>query len=586
MKMRRDRRKLFPTLTPPEEAVRKAKSILPRGLEAVTLNLYDAALHVLAEDVEARVSYPPEPRATADGYAVRHECVANASEDKPARLPVIERVRVGETPSKSIEGCEAVEVDTGAPIPPGADAVVPVEYTRERAGVVEVYRSVGFGENIAWPGSDIVEGEVVARRGQLLTPALIGALASAGVDNVLVYRKPVVCVAATGVELVPPGERLTPGHVYESNTYMLNALLVEDGFPRRIAGILPDEEEAVRRTLRECLRDADAMLFTGGTSAGPYDVVYRVLEEEGEVVAHGLKLKPGKPTIISIVDGKLAVGLPGNPVSALNVYRVVVRPLLWHLAGGEPPSPESRVEAVLALPAPGVKGRRLYQPVYLLEGAGGAPLAVPIEFESYMIVTYSKSDGYTIIPEDVHEAMPEGTKVDVTLHTPHWRASCYCIGEEYRGGYCSACKQVGGGTALAAKTLGKVQKGIHVLSPSHPAYRDPPSEYRVERVTRRLALILQHEPPRVVALPPPSTSIRFHLQALLAEKGYAPLLAIPAKNSKMAALLAARGYVDAALILEEDAKTYGLEPTRIMVEELVVAQRVSTGGGSSSPNGS
>ena len=567
-------RKLFHVLRDPDEVIREARERLPRGLRKSRVSLYEAVYHILAEDVEARDTYPPEPRATADGYAVNHECVRSASEERPVRLPVVERVRVGEVPSSAIEGCVAVEVDTGAVVPKGADAVVPVEYTREEAGVVEVYRSVGFGDNIAWPGSDVVEGEVVARRGSLLTPQLIGALAASGIEHVVVYEKPRVCVAATGSELVPPGERLSPGKIHESNTYTLRSLLALDGFPATIAGILPDDVEAIRSKLRECLRDHDVMIFTGGTSAGPYDIVYRVLEEEGELIAHGLKLKPGKPTAVAIVDGKLVLGLPGNPVSALNSYRVVARPLLWHLAGGEPPAPGGVIRARLALPAAGVRGRRLYQPVYLVEGRGDI-YAVPIEFESYMIVTYSRSDGYIIIPEDVHEALPEGTEVEVHVENVGWRTPAYCIGEELRGYH---CKPVWGGTSLASKLLSeRIPGAVYILSEKHPAFREPGEGFTVERVKRRLAVAVRGEP-KIVALPPPSTSLRF----LLLERIGGYRYAVPAKSSLMAAYLYSRGYVDAAVMLLEDAERMGIEPGEVIEEELIVA-RVSPGGGSSQP---
>ncbi len=567
-------RKLFHVLRDPDEVVKEVKERLPKGLRKTRVSLYDAVFHVLAEDVEARDTYPPEPRATADGYAVNHECVRGASEDRPVRLPVVERVRVGEVPSSPIEGCVAVEVDTGAVIPRGADAVVPVEYTREEAGVVEVYRSIGFGENVAWPGSDVVEGEVVARRGSILTPQLIGALASAGVESVTVYEKPRVCIAATGSELVPPGERLSPGKIHESNTYTLRSLLAMEGFPATVAGILPDDPEAIRSTLRRCLRDHDVMMFTGGTSAGPYDIVYRVLDEEGELIAHGLKLKPGKPTAVAIVDGKLTLGLPGNPVSALNSYRVVARPLLWHLAGGEPPVHGGSVKARLALPAAGVRGRRLYQPVYLLEGRG-VIYAVPIEFESYMIVTYSRSDGYVVIPEDVHEALPEGTEVEVHVENAGWRSGAPCIGEEVRG---YSCKPVWGGTALASKLLSeRIPGATYILSKRHPAYREPGEGFSVETVKRKLAVAVRGEP-RIIALPPPSTSMRY----VLLERVHGYRNAVPAKNSLMSAYLYSRGYVDAAVMLLEDAERMGIEPAEIIEEELVVA-RVSPGGGSSQP---
>ncbi len=571
----RDRRKLFPRLTPPEEAIRVVKDRLPRGLRRAVKSIDAAVWHVTASDIAARVSYPREPRAIADGYAVRYECVAGAHEANPVRLPVIERVRVGEVPTRSIEGCEAVEVDTGATIPPGANAVVPVEYTREVAGIVEVYRSVGFGENIAWPGSDIVEGEIVVEKGYLLTPQLVGALAASGLDVVDVYEKPRVCIVPTGVELTPPGEELKPGHVYEVDSYVLDALLRLDGFPSTRHPIVPDDESIVGRVLASCLDSHDVVLFTGGTSAGPMDVVYRVIESEGELLVHGLKLKPGKPTALGIVKGRLVVGLPGNPVSALNVYNVVVRELLWHLAGGRPPRGPSTLKARLVSPVPVVKGRRLYQPVKLACCVSGV-CAVPIPFESYMIVTYSRSDGYIVVPGEMHEMMPEGEEVVVEVFEGTSAEKPLCIGEEIVG--VSECKQAIGGTALAVKALGYRINSIAVLSPNHPSFQSIRDKLEgCSTITRRLALIGPEEP-NIVALPSPSTSLRHLLLQHIA--GYKN--AIPTRSSLMTGLLLKHGYAEAGIMLEEHAKRFGLEPRSIIEEELYVC-RVRPGGGSSQP---
>jgi len=572
----RDRRRLFPSLTPPEEAVKIVKERLPRGLRRVARSLENVVWHVAASRVEARVSYPAEPRATADGYAVRYECVAGAHEANPVRLPIVERVRVGEVPTRSLEGCEAVEVDTGATIPRGANAVVPIEYTREVAGVVEVYRSVGFGENIAWPGSDIVEGETVVEPGTLLTPQLVGALAAAGVDIVEVFDKPRVCIIPTGVELIPPGEELKPGHVYEVNSYVLYSLLRREGFPATRHDIVPDDEDAARKALRSCLESHDAVLFTGGTSAGPMDVVYRVIESEGELLVHGLKLKPGKPTALGIVDGKLVVGLPGNPVSALNVYNVVVRELLWHLAGGSPPGGPGEVSAKLVAPVAAVKGRRLYQPVRVARCESGF-CAVPVPFESYMIVTYSRSDGYIIVPEDVHEMVPEGEEVSVRLFETSSVDRSICVGEEAEN--IRECSEAIGGTALAARALSHGVRAVAILSPRHPAFSIV--EGRVSdcnRVKRRLAIVGSKEP-TVVAMPSPSSSLRY----LLLENISGYKNAVPTRSSLMTALLLRNGYAEAGILLETHAKKFGLEPREVIEEELYVC-RVSPGGGSSQPS--
>ncbi len=408
------RQQLFIKLTSLEEAWKLVEERIPPkpiGIEEVLIE--DSLNHVLAEDVHSPISYPPYPRSIVDGYAVRVDDVRNAWEDRPVELVLKGELRIGEPPGKiSIEPGETVYVDTGSPIPDGADAVVPVEYTARNNSRVIIYRSVTLGENIAWPGSDVVRGELLFRRGEKITAYHIGVLANIGIRRVKVYAKPRIAIISTGDELVEPGVVLEPGKVYDSNSFSLKAMLERDGFRAERLGIIGDDERRLEELLFKALKEYDVVLLSGGTSAGVGDIVYRVLGRIGELIVHGLKLKPGKPTIIARVGGKPVFGLPGNPGSARNVYEVLVKPYLYRMEGlGSELEVKNEIEAILALPAQGARGRRTYQPVILYwSNIRKEWIAVPYEYESYMIRRVLEADGILVIGEDEYAPLKPGVK--------------------------------------------------------------------------------------------------------------------------------------------------------------------------------
>ncbi|MFB6491038.1 MAG: molybdopterin biosynthesis protein [Thermoproteus sp. AZ2] len=471
-----ERRVIFHNLITLDEA---AKALLaharPLGVEEV--DLLQAYGRVLAEDVYSEVDVPPFDRSTVDGYAVVSSDLAGASELEPAKLRLVGRVEAGDFPSFEVSPGEAAEVATGAPIPRGADAVVMVEYTAERGGDVVVYRSAYPGENIMTAGSDISAGELVLRRCTRLTQREIGVLAAVGRDRVKVYRRPRVAVISTGNELAPPGSPLPPGKLYDINTYSISAAVSEAGGVPIPIGVIGDDPAQFREALRRGLEAADVVLLSGGTSAGPADLTYRVLGELGQILFHGIMVRPGKPTIAAVADGKLIVGLPGYPSSALMIFHSVVRPALLAMQCLKPEPPAS-FKARLPFKVEGAKGRRTLYPAVLIR-RGDEYVAYPLNAESGAVSVLERADGYFVVPENV-EFLDEGEAVDVYLFERYTPAELYFIGshdifiDKLIAGLNVKAVYVGSmGGVLAVKRGEADVAGTHMLDPETGEYNIP-----------------------------------------------------------------------------------------------------------------
>jgi len=411
------KRVIFHKLVTPEEALEKLKKHIkmePVGVEEVSLT--EAYGRVLAENVKSPIDVPPFTRSTVDGYAVRSMDVTGARDDNPVKLKLVGKVEAGEEAKTALGPKECVEVSTGAPLPPNADAVVMVEYTRRIGDYVEVFRPLASGENIAQTGSDVMLGETIAYKGTVLTPQTIAAIAAAGISKVKVYRRPKVAIISTGNELKEPGEKLEYGKIYDVNTYSLYASVIEDCGEPEALGILPDNERIIENKISKAIKEYDIVLISGGTSAGLGDIVYRVLNKLGEpgIIVHGLNIKPGKPTVIAVINGKPVFGLPGFPVSCLIVYNLIVKPVIRAFAGLKQVKPKT-VEAYMALRVFGAKGRRTHVPVALIKRRNKW-VAYPVGGDSGSIVRLSRSDGYIVIPENTMY-IDEGEKVTVHLFT-------------------------------------------------------------------------------------------------------------------------------------------------------------------------
>jgi len=478
------RRKIFHKLVTPEEALEKlAKYIELKPLGTEEVSLEEALGRVLAEDVVAKVNSPPFDRSTVDGYAVRSVDVAGARENAPVKLKVIGSVEAGEIPSVNIGQGEAVEVATGAPIPSGADAVVMVEFTRKIGeNVIEVFKAVPPGGNVSQTATDVMVGEIIAYKGTVITPQIIGALAASGIDRVLVYKKPKVAIISTGNELVKPGAPLSYGKIYDVNSYTLYSLVLEDGGNPKLLGIIPDSYEEIRKALAFAIENYDIVITSGSTSAGLGDLMYRVLDELGSpgVIVHGLNIKPGKPTIIAIVNGKVVFGLPGYPVSCLMNYNLLVKPVIRKLAGLK--TARSRVvKAILPLRVFGGKGRRTFIPVALIRKE--KLIAFPISGDSGSITKLTRSDGYIVVPENIN-FLEENSEVEVYLFTENYGSDLEVIGShcpifekilaKLRGKYTVRQLNVGSLGGLLAVKRGEADiAGIHLLDPETKQYNIP-----------------------------------------------------------------------------------------------------------------
>ncbi|MEM0053875.1 MAG: molybdopterin biosynthesis protein [Nitrososphaeria archaeon] len=407
--------KIFHTLVSVEEAAKIVESklqISPVGEECVSL--FDAWGRILSQDMLSEIDSPPFDRSEVDGYAVLSVDTFGADEDKPKILNLIGSSEVGALPRKDVKAGECMRIATGAPIPKGADAVVMVEYTKEVGGKVYVYHSVVPGENISQAGSDYVIGDIFLKRGTLLTGREIASLAALGYDRVPVYKKPRVALFSSGNELTLPGNPLEPGKIYDANGPAIFSMIKECGCEPKFMGILPDTLDKMYCALKDALENFDVIITSGSTSAGLGDLMYKVFDSLGSpgVIVHGLKLKPGKPTIIAVTGGKLVIGLPGFPVSASMVFTILVKPILMKMAGFDKIE-FRKVDAIVPFKITTGRGRRTLIPVSLI-GSGHGLVAYPTPGSSGTVSTLNYSEGFIDVPENV-EFIEENEKVEVKL---------------------------------------------------------------------------------------------------------------------------------------------------------------------------
>ena len=402
------------TVKTPEEALAIIREAFPPRPRPETVGLEEALGRVLFAPVTASEYVPGFDRSTVDGYAVRSADTFGCSDAIPAILTLQGEIAMGEGAGAALApGCCAA-VPTGGAIPAGADAAVMIEYTEDYGdGTVGVCKSAAPGANLIFKGDDVRPGQTVLPAGRRLTAQDIGALAAMGVTEVFACTKPTVGILSTGDELVPveavPGE----GQVRDVNSAMLRALVESAGAKAVCYGILRDEEDLLGRTLDRALEECDAVLISGGSSVGMKDAACRVLASRGEILFHGIAMKPGKPTILGSAGGKPVFGLPGHPAAAFFVSQLFVRPLLDRLQGREPRS--CAVPAVLTETVSANHGRAQYMGVFLSE-ENGVRYARPIRGKSGLITALAGSDGYFCIPRDC-EGIAAGTAIDVYLYS-------------------------------------------------------------------------------------------------------------------------------------------------------------------------
>jgi len=407
---------VFRKLLSLEEArkiLRKSFSPKPVGVERVSL--FEAHDRVLAEDIMAPIDVPPFDRSTVDGYAVKAVDTFGADEGRPVALKFCGQVTVGEPPSIVVENGMTAEIATGAPLPKGADAVVMAEYSIQRGDTIFIHRPVSKGENVMEAGSDIHKGEKILRRGQRLASREIGVLAALGLTEVDAYKRPKVAVISTGAEVVEPGKPLPLGKIYDINAHTLSAAVLECGGEPINLGIIPDERDQLEAAVKKALNSADAVITSGGVSVGPKDIIPRVLGTLGKpgVIISGIAVKPGKPTTIAMINGKMVFSLPGHPTSSLLMFHMIVRPVICKMAGRtEETSPMVKAVATKMFPA---RGRRTFVMVNLTRDKTGKLLASPVPTGlSGAITTLAKASGFVEI-EEKKQFINEGEEVKVYL---------------------------------------------------------------------------------------------------------------------------------------------------------------------------
>ena len=304
--------------------------------EAEIIETESAYGRILAQEIKSQENIPPFDRSPYDGYAIRSVDVASAFHDRPVTLKIIEEVPAGHAPVKEVGPQEAVKILTGAPVPKGADAVVKYEDTSFDEKEVCFFSPVSSGSNIVKAGEDIKKGEIVLHPGQVLDPAAVGMLAGMGYSRVSVYKKPIVKIISTGDELLEIDSELAPGKIRNSSAYMLKGFLGEWGLQADIYGIVKDDTDAICSAICACMEDADLVITTGGASVGDYDLVLEALEKaKARVLFWKVAMKPGMATLAAVRDGKMILGLSGNPSAAATALFLLGIPVFRKMCGRE-----------------------------------------------------------------------------------------------------------------------------------------------------------------------------------------------------------------------------------------------------------
>lgn len=369
------------------------------------VQLAEAVGRVCASDVVAKRDIPPFPRSTHDGYAVRSEDTKGASHLSPATLRLVGTSKPARPAALRLRAGEAVRVFTGGEVPAGADAVVPVENTELAGNQLKIYAEVRPGSNVDAAGSDLRRGQVLIRAGSTIRPTDLSLAASQGYSRLSVYRRPSVAILPTGNEIRPVGTRLRRGETYDSNSHGVAALLREAGCDTKIFRPLRDSPATIEAALRRAVGN-DLVIFIGGSSAGAEDYVSLAVSRLGSIIAHGVKLSPGRPTLFGKVGETLVVGLPGNPTSSLAVTVMVVWPLVSWLTATQ--RPRRTVEAVLGSEIGGVEeGFTYFRTVSLKDG-----VAHVVYRSSTMYSSFVGADGYIVFRD---RAPKKGEKVVVNL---------------------------------------------------------------------------------------------------------------------------------------------------------------------------
>jgi len=395
------------------------KSIGPAGLRESKEEIDASVDRILSRDIISPEDLPGFSRSTMDGFAVSSSDTFGATDGTPAYLNLAGEVFMGEKPAFAVRKGETAKIATGGMLPDGTDAVVMFEQTHKiNEKLLEVFKPVAPGENVIQAGEDCKKAETVLKKGHKIRPQDIGALAGIGITEIWIYEKPRVAIISTGDEVVPASATLKPGQVRDINSYSLAGLVETHGGTAVKKGIFKDKYEVLDRAFREALKDSHIIAVTGGSSVGTRDLTAKVINNAGKpgVLFHGVSVKPGKPTIGGVIDGKPVFGLPGHPAAIIVSFELFIKPVMRLLTGETEKIHQGLKRTVMARLSKNISsgpGREDHVRV-LLEKKGGQFWAVPILGKSGLITTLVKADGTVVIPLR-KPGLEQGTEVEVEL---------------------------------------------------------------------------------------------------------------------------------------------------------------------------
>ncbi len=406
----------FLTLTTPDEALELFLGQFSPEIRVEEIPAAAALDRVTAMAISAPFPLPAFRRSTVDGYAVRAADTFGAGETLPAYLTLIGEIAMGAEAVLELSPGQCAQIHTGGMLPAGADAVVMVEHTEQaRPGEVEIGRAVAVGDNVLQVGEDVETNQEVIAAGVRIRPAEIGGLMALGLPRLSVVARPKIAIISSGDEVVPPGKLLLGGQVYDVNSYTMQALIQRVGGEPVLQGIVSDDYQVLKSVAEKALATCDAVLLTAGSSVSARDLTAQVIQSLGSpgVLVHGINIRPGKPTILGLCDGKPVIGLPGNPVSALVVAELFVKALIERLLGLSRKSLRGSVEARLAINLSSVSGREDWVAVRL-DPEAESLRAEPVFGRSNLIFTLVRADGLVKIPASAN-GLEAGSRVRVVL---------------------------------------------------------------------------------------------------------------------------------------------------------------------------
>ncbi len=380
--------------------------------KAKEVKLFDALERILFEDIVSFEFVPSFDRSTVDGFAVKAVDTFGCSDSIPAILDMAFEIKMGESVDEALKPGQCMAIPTGGALPKGADSIVMIEYTEDyKDGTIGILKPTSPGMNVIFKGDDVTPGKIVLKKGKTLTPSDIGALSAMGYDRVKVKEKLKIAVISTGDELVKVSEIPKEGQMRDVNSAMIAALIRKNGAIPVEYGIIKDDEKLLSDTVKSALNECDAVVLSGGSSVGAKDASVRVIESLGELLLHGLSVKPGKPTILGKAGEKPILGLPGHPVAAFFVSEFLLTKLLCRLYGKK--EIKRTVNAVLTESVGANDGRAHFIGAKLTDSKDGL-LAEPIRTKSGLITSLAFADGYFVIPRDC-EGYEKGKNIKIIL---------------------------------------------------------------------------------------------------------------------------------------------------------------------------